>query len=119
MTRITRALLFLAIFVCPLVALKAQTPPATQAPAAQRANLLRGQYGPYRANNDLLFYHLDVRIDPETRTISGKNTIRFKMLNGDTRIQLDLFANLAVDRIELAGTTSAPPTPLTYYRDAK
>ena len=29
-----------------------------------RANLLRGEYGPYRANNDLLYYHLDVRVDP-------------------------------------------------------
>src|SRR5579863_6372015 len=28
---------------------------------ATRADLLRGTYGPYRANNDLLFYHLDIR----------------------------------------------------------
>jgi aminopeptidase N len=77
---------------------------ALQAPAPTRANILRGEYGRYRANNDLLFYHLDVRVDPEKKVISGKNTIRFRMLRDDTRIQLDLYANLAVDRILLEGT---------------
>jgi aminopeptidase N len=99
----------------------AQTPPGQgragtaappQVPSAQRANLLRGEYGRYRANNDLLFYHLDVRVDPEKKTLAGKNTIRFKMLSDDTRIQLDLYANLGIDKILLG------PAPLTYFRDA-
>ena len=55
-----------------------QQPPQTQA-VPTRADILRGACGPYRANNDLLFYHLDVRVDPEKRFISGKNTIRFKV----------------------------------------
>jgi hypothetical protein len=54
------------------------------------ADSLRGAYGPYRANNDLLYYHLDVRVDPEKQFLSGKNSIRFKMLQDGTRIQLDL-----------------------------
>jgi aminopeptidase N len=70
-----------------------------------RADILRGEYGRYRANNDLLFYHLDVRVDPDKKLISGKNTIRFKMLQDDTRIQLDLFANLNVDKIAMGDTT--------------
>lgn len=65
----------------------------------QRASVLRGEYGRYRANNDLLYYHLDIRIDPEAKTIRGKTQIRFQMLEDDQRIQLDLYANLAVDRI--------------------
>ncbi|HMD39093.1 MAG TPA: M1 family metallopeptidase [Candidatus Acidoferrum sp.] len=82
-----------------------QAAPAPQVPAAPtRANILRGAYGQYRANNDLLFYHLDVRVDPEKKFISGKNTIRFKMLTSDTRIQLDLQDPLGVDKI-LFGTT--------------
>jgi aminopeptidase N len=82
-----------------------QAAPAPQVPAAPtRANILRGAYGQYRANNDLLFYHLDVRVDPEKKFISGKNTIRFKMLTSDTRIQLDLQDPLRVDKI-LFGTT--------------
>ncbi len=79
-----------------------QTPPQTPS-APTRADILRGAYGQYRANNDLLFYHLDVRVDPEKKFISGKNTIRFKMLKDDTRIQLDLHQALHVDKI-LLGT---------------
>jgi aminopeptidase N len=64
-----------------------------------RADILRGAYGPYRANNHLLFYHLDIRVEPEKKFISGKNTIRFKMLKDDSRIQLDLADALAIDKI--------------------
>jgi aminopeptidase N len=76
-----------------------------------RADILLGAYGPYRANNDLLYYHLDVRVDPERKCISGKNTIRFRMLKSDTRIQIDLHPSLRVDKI-LFGATS-----LKYERD--
>ena len=78
-----------------------QQPPQT---SPSRADILRGEYGPYRANNDLISYDLDVRVDPEKKFISGKNTIRFRMLNDATRIQLDLFSNLSVDKI-LQGST--------------
>ncbi|MGE5357500.1 MAG: M1 family metallopeptidase [Bacteroidales bacterium] len=64
-----------------------------------RADILRGAYGPYRANNDLLSYDLVVRVDPEKKFLKGRNTIRFRMLEDGTRIQLDLFANLRVDKI--------------------
>src|SRR5262245_43282934 len=70
---------------------------APQAPT--RADILRGAYTEERANNDLLSYDLDIRVDPEKKYISGKNTIRFKMLRDGARIQLDLFANLNVDKI--------------------
>jgi aminopeptidase N len=79
------------------------------APPTQ-AQLLRGGYGPYRANNHLLFYHLDIRVDPQTKFISGKNTVRFKMLHDGSRIQLDLTPNLNVDKILLGAT------PLKYER---
>jgi aminopeptidase N len=86
----------------------AQKPAAPQAPRAlrppSRADVLRGEYGRYRANNDLLAYHLNVRIDPERKWIGGKNTIRFRMLTDDTRIQLDLYANLNVERIGFGKT---------------
>ena len=77
-----------------------------------RAEMLRGAYGPYRANNKLLYYHLDIRVDPEKQTISGKNTIRFKMLADGARIQLDLLETLKIDKI-LYGQT-----PLKYERDS-
>lgn len=67
-------------------------------------DLLLGAYGPYRANNDLLYYHLDIRVDPDKKWISGKNTIRFKMLKDDTRIQIDLVPTLHVDKILFDGS---------------
>jgi aminopeptidase N len=94
-------------------ALGAQTP-ASKPPVLQppkRADLLRGEYGRYRANNDLLHYTLDLRVDPEKKFLLGKNAIRFRMLQDDTRIQIDLYANLNVDRIMLGNT------PLKYTRE--
>jgi len=79
---------------------------------ATHAEILRGAYGPYRANNDLLYYHLDVRVDPAKKFISGSNTIRFRMLKNGTRIQLDLYPDLQVDKIALGSTL------LKYTRDA-
>jgi aminopeptidase N len=81
-------------------------------PPVTRADILRGAYGPYRANNDLLSYHLDVRVDPVKQTISGKNTIRFRMLTDGNRIQLDLNDTLQIDKI-LLGTKD-----LKYGRDS-
>ena len=81
-------------------------------PPPTRAEMLRGAYGPYRANNKLIYYHLDIRVDPEKQFISGKNTIRFRMLKDGTRIQLDLLETLKVDKI-LYGET-----PLKYERDS-
>jgi aminopeptidase N len=113
-----RALLIFSLLFCGAAlpartAQQASAPPATQAPAAStRADILRGAYGPYRANNDLLYYDLHVRVDPEKKFISGVNTIRFKMLKDGTRIQLDLHPALQVDKI-LFGNT-----PLKYERDS-
>jgi aminopeptidase N len=122
----------LIIIVAPLLA---QTPQRTgavgvsqgvttaQAPKAPtHADILRGEYGRYRANNDLLYYHLDVRVDPEKKFISGKNTIRFRMLKDDTRIQLDLYDNLKVDKILFRGSgvggRVSGNTELKYERDS-
>jgi aminopeptidase N len=85
-------------------------PLPTQAPPTH-ADRLRGEYGRYRANNDLLYYHLDIRVNPDTKSIAGKNTVRFRMVQDDTRIQLDLYPDLTVDRILLG------QAPLKYQRD--
>jgi len=68
-----------------------------------KAEALRGAYGPFRANNDLLSYDLEVRVDPAAKAWNGKNTIRFKMLKDDARIQLDLKANLKAEKIVFQG----------------
>jgi len=81
------------------------------APLPTRYDFLRGAYGPYRANNDLLYYHLDIRVDPDKQWVSGKNTIRFRMLKDGTRIQLDLRDTLNIDKILFGATV------LKYERD--
>jgi len=81
-------------------------------PVPTRTAILRGAYGPYRSNNDLLYYHLDIRVDPAQKYLSGKNTIRFRMLRDGNRIQLDLQDPLNVDKI-LYGSTQ-----LKYERDS-
>jgi len=116
--RFLPAVLFILFFGCAPARLSAQAAPPRQQSQSQAssylphrpgtpptaADLLRGGYGPYRANNHLLFYHLDIRVDPQKKWVSGKNTIRFKMLKDGNRIQLDLYPNLQVDKI-LLGTT--------------
>ena len=85
---------------------------SAEAKLPDRTDMLRGAYGPFRANNDLLYYHLVVRVDPKQKAISGKNTIRFRMLKDGTRIQLDLQEPLKIDKILLGAT------PLKYERDS-
>lgn len=106
---------FILVFVASVVAQTGPRPPASATPT--HANILRGEYGRYRANNDLLFYHLDVRVDPQKKFISGKNTIRFRMLKDDTRIQLDLYDNLKVDKI-VQVIQGREPSVLKYERDS-
>ncbi len=95
------------------------TPPTKHTPAAPppkkeitREDLILGSYGPYRSNNKLLYYTLDLRVDPTAQTIKGKNTIKFRMLQDGTRIQIDLHPQLTVDKILLGSTE------LKYTRDS-
>ena len=108
-TALLRLLVLWIIFTTPQSTSLAQTARTApqEAKTTTHAQLLRGEYGRYRANNDLLSYHLDIRVDPEKKSISGKNTIRFRMLKDDTRIQLDLFDNLKIDKITAGKGQSA------------
>jgi aminopeptidase N len=75
-------------------------------------DLLRGAYGPYRANNDLLSYRLKLRVDPEAKTIAGSNTVRFRMLQSGQKIQLELTPSLTIDSVTFNGK------PAKFERDA-
>ncbi len=69
----------------------------------ERADTLRGTYGPFRQNNDILTYDLDIKVDVESRFIAGTNTITFGMVEDGSRIQLDLFENMNIDSIVFGG----------------
>lgn len=55
-------------------------------------------------------YHLDVRIDPETKSIKGSNKIAFKALDDFDTMQVDLFTNLAVEKIVVDDQSEATVT---------
>lgn len=109
---VTLAIVCFSIALCAQTTQRQRQAPQRRQPGAPPtpAELLRGGYGPYRSNNHLIFYHLDVRVDPQKKEISGKNTIRFKMLNDGNRIQLDLNPQLNIEKILLGAT------PLKYER---
>jgi len=92
----------LTCLISPGFALAQNARPAAAAEKTPtHADLLRGNYGEFRANNDLLSYDLDIRVDPEKKFVSGKNAIKFKMLADGSRIQLDLTDALKIDKIAL------------------
>ncbi|MBV9216473.1 MAG: M1 family metallopeptidase [Acidobacteria bacterium] len=108
-----RAAVLLPSVLCLLfaVTVDSQTPTPTP-PGPTHADILRGEYGKYRANNDLLAYDLTIKVDPSRNYITGTNSIQFKMLSDDTRIQLDLYDNLYIDHITMA------KRELKYERDS-
>ena len=55
-----------------------------------RKDTLRGMLTPPRTCYDVRYYHLDVKIDPENRSIDGSNDIFFEVLEDTRMIQIDL-----------------------------
>jgi aminopeptidase N len=55
-----------------------------------RQDTLRGSITPERAWWNLVFYDLDIQVDPERRTIGGKNTIYYTVQEPRQVIQIDL-----------------------------
>jgi len=77
-----------------------------------RKDSLRGGLTPLRTSYDVTYYHLDVRIDPAERSLSGSNKIRFRVVDDLTRMQIDLFENMKINRIVLDDNTQ-----LSYSRE--
>jgi aminopeptidase N len=55
-----------------------------------RQDTLRGSITPEREWWDLNFYHLAINVNPETKFISGTNTVRYKVLKPNQVMQIDL-----------------------------
>ena len=55
-----------------------------------RQDTLRGSITPERAWWDLNYYHLDIVVNPKTRSIKGKNTIHYTILTSYQTFQIDL-----------------------------
>jgi aminopeptidase N len=65
-----------------------------------RADSLRGSLRPERTGYDVQFYHLSLRVNPLDSSIRGNNRIVFRATGELSRLQLDLFRNLDIERIE-------------------
>ncbi|OUJ76323.1 M1 family metallopeptidase [Hymenobacter crusticola] len=72
-------------------------------PTISRADSLRGALTPLRTCYDINYYHLDVRLNIDQQAITGSNLFRFTATQDFTRLQFDLFANLAVDKVLYKG----------------
>ncbi len=55
-----------------------------------RQDTLRGSITPEREWWDLTYYHLDMKVEPENKFISGKNTVQYKVLKNHSVMQIDL-----------------------------
>jgi aminopeptidase N len=64
-----------------------------------RADTLRGMLSPPRSCYDVLFYDLNVTVAPETKSISGHTVIRFRAVESFDKMQVDLYANMKIEKI--------------------
>ena len=55
-----------------------------------RQDTLRGSITPERAWWDLTYYHLDIKVEPDKKYISGSNTVGYKVLESKKVMQIDL-----------------------------
>jgi aminopeptidase N len=76
-----------------------------------RQDTLRGSITKERAWWDVKYYHLDIKVNPADSTISGSNTIRYKVLNSYNRMQIDLQEPLNISKVTQDGKE------LKYQRD--
>jgi aminopeptidase N len=68
-----------------------------------RQDTLRGSITKERAWWDLKYYHLDIKVNPADSTISGSNTIRYKVLTPSNRMQIDLQEPLKISKVTQDG----------------
>lgn len=64
---------------------------------------LRGSITGERAWWDLTYYHLDIEVKPDEKYISGSNTIRYKVLNEEQVLQVDLQPPLKIEKVTQDG----------------
>ena len=65
-----------------------------------RQDTLRGTITDERSWWDLNYYHLDIKVDPEKRTIKGSNTVGYTVLNSNRLMQIDLQEPLNITSVK-------------------
>ena len=64
--------------------------PKFSAQVYTKQDSVRGSITKERSWWDLKYYKLEVNVDPKTKSIHGKNTIHYKVLEANKRLQIDL-----------------------------
>lgn len=64
-----------------------------------RQDSLRGSITKERAWWDVKYYHLDIKVNPKDSTITGSNTIRYKIEKEYNRMQIDLQNPLVINKV--------------------
>lgn len=64
---------------------------------------LRGSITKERAWWDLKYYHLDVKVNPAEKFISGSNTVRYTVLTENNRMQIDLQEPMKITKVTQNG----------------
>ncbi|WPR75057.1 M1 family metallopeptidase [Algoriphagus sp. NG3] len=89
--------------ICLLFCLNAHAQMFPHGEEFTRQDTLRGTITPERAWWDLQHYHLEVKVDPETKFLSGKNTVSYKVLEAPKRMQIDLQPPMKLTKAEQDG----------------
>lgn len=92
-----RFYLLFAFLIFPLISIPAQDL-LSEINHLTRQDTLRGSITTERAWWDLTYYHLDIKVNPEEKSIKGKNTIQYKVLKNHSVMQVDLQAPLKLTR---------------------
>ncbi|MET0571842.1 MAG: M1 family metallopeptidase [Pedobacter agri] len=69
-----------------------------------RADSLRGTLTPLRTCYDINYYHLDVKIDIDQKSVAGSNEFVFTATQDFNKLQFDLFDNLKVEKVVYQGS---------------
>lgn len=64
-----------------------------------KQDTLRGSITPERIWWDLKYYHLDIQVFPETKSIKGKNTVEYTVLKPYQVLQIDLQPPLKITKV--------------------
>lgn len=72
---------------------------AIQAQTFTQKDTLRGALSQERSWFDVNYYHLNLNVQPVTKTIKGYNDIEFTALKTSNVMQLDLFENMHIDSV--------------------
>ncbi len=63
------------------------------------ADTLRGMLSPARTCYDVKHYHLNIKVDPENKTIAGYVDMTFDAVEEFLTLQVDLFSNMKIDKV--------------------